>query len=81
MRYYSKRVTSISWIERVHAPLALKKEVHLNPDEIMQFCKERIAKYKVPKSGESLPKNSRGKVLEKDLRTQHPRNTNRRDWS
>ncbi len=60
------------WIERVHALIVLKQGVWTTPEEIIRFCQERIAKYKVPKSiefVESLPKNPQGKVLKKELRT------------
>lgn len=62
------------WIERVHALVVLKKDVSAGPDEIIRFCKERIAKYKAPRSVEfmeSLPKNPQGKILKKDLRTKY----------
>ncbi len=43
----------------------------LTEEEIISFCKERLAAYKVPKIVEfrdSLPKSAVGKVLRKDLR-------------
>ncbi|MBN1883520.1 MAG: long-chain fatty acid--CoA ligase [Deltaproteobacteria bacterium] len=42
-------------------------------DEIISYCKEKLAKYKVPKLVEfrdSLPKSTVGKVLRKELRAQ-----------
>ncbi len=65
------------WIERVHALIVLKKDAHVTPEEIIQFCKERIAKYKAPRSVEfveSLPKNPQGKILKRDLRERYQRN-------
>lgn len=62
------------WIERVHALIVLKKDASISPEEIIQFCKERIAKYKAPRSVEfvdSLPKNPQGKVLKKELRERY----------
>jgi acyl-CoA synthetase (AMP-forming)/AMP-acid ligase II len=62
------------WIERVHALIVLKKGVSAGQDEIIHFCKERIAKYKAPRSiefVESLPKNPQGKILKKDLRERY----------
>ncbi len=62
------------WIERVHALIVLKKDVSVGPDELIQFCKDRIAKYKAPRSIEfvdSLLKNPQGKILKKDLRERY----------
>lgn len=42
-----------------------------NKDELLKFCKEKLAAYKVPKIIElrtSLPKSNVGKVLKKDLK-------------
>ncbi len=42
------------------------------PDEIIEFCREHIGGYKVPKvidiRGEALPKSGPGKVLKRELR-------------
>lgn len=62
------------WIERVHALIVLKKDVLVSPEELLQFCKERIAKYKAPRSIEfvdSLPKDPQGKILKKELRAKY----------
>jgi acyl-CoA synthetase (AMP-forming)/AMP-acid ligase II len=58
------------WVERVHAVITLKKDAVANEDEIIAFCKERIASYKTPKSVEfveSLPKSPQGKILKREL--------------
>ena len=58
------------WVEKVHAVVALKKGASLTADELINFCKGRIARYKAPKSVEfmkSLPKNPSGKILKKEL--------------
>ena len=42
-----------------------------DPDEIINFCRSKLAGYKVPKKIEfisRLPRNPSGKVLKKDLR-------------
>jgi fatty-acyl-CoA synthase len=42
----------------------------VNPDSILQICRQQLAKYKVPKEltiMKSLPKGSSGKILKKDL--------------
>jgi len=41
------------------------------PDDLVAYCRERMAGFKVPKRivvVESLPKNASGKVLKRDLR-------------
>jgi fatty-acyl-CoA synthase len=58
------------WVERVHAVVTLKKGANLIAEELIDFCKERIARFKAPKSVEfveSLPKNPSGKILKKEL--------------
>jgi acyl-CoA synthetase (AMP-forming)/AMP-acid ligase II len=62
------------WIERVHAVVALKEGRHATGDEIMEFCKQHLARYKAPKSVEfveSLPKNPQGKILKRELREKY----------
>lgn len=48
----------------------LKENTQITKKEILTFCKERLATYKLPKSIrliESFPKNATGKILKKDL--------------
>jgi long-chain acyl-CoA synthetase len=62
------------WVERVHALIVLKTGASASEDEIIGFCKERLASYKAPKSVEfveSLPKNPQGKILKKEIRTKY----------
>jgi long-chain acyl-CoA synthetase len=62
------------WIERVHALIVLREGQSLKEDEIMSFCKSRLARYKAPKSVEfveSLPKNPQGKILKRELRKKY----------
>jgi long-chain acyl-CoA synthetase len=50
----------------------LKKDAHATSDEIIAFCRERIAAYKVPSVVEflnELPKSATGKILKRVLRT------------
>ena len=59
------------WVERVHALIVLKAGGRATAEEIVEFCKNRLARYKAPKSVEfvsSLPKNPQGKILKKELR-------------
>lgn len=65
-------VPSDQWGEAVKAIVVLKKGHEATADEIMEFCKGKIAGYKRPQSVdfiEELPRNASGKVLKKDLRT------------
>ncbi|MBU2601729.1 MAG: AMP-binding protein [Actinobacteria bacterium] len=53
------------WVERVHALLVLKSGETVAPEEIIEFCRQRLSRYKAPKSVEfvdSLPKNASGKI-------------------
>jgi len=62
------------WVERVHAVVVTKKGASTTAEELIAFCKERIAGYKAPKSVEfvdSLPKNPAGKILKRELREKY----------
>jgi long-chain acyl-CoA synthetase len=62
------------WVEKVHAIVETRKGVRTNAEELIAFCKKRIAGYKVPKDIEfvdSLPKNPAGKILKKELREKY----------
>lgn len=59
--------------ERVKAFVVLKKEETATPEEIIEYCREYLARYKVPKYldfVEELPKSAVGKILRKELRRQ-----------
>ena len=59
------------WVEKVHAIIVLKEGKSANETELIDFCKERLARFKAPKSVEfadSLPKNPAGKILKRQLR-------------
>jgi acyl-CoA synthetase (AMP-forming)/AMP-acid ligase II len=62
------------WVEKVHAVVALKEGKTATEQEIVDFCKSRLARYKAPKSVEfvtALPKNAGGKVLKRELRDKY----------
>jgi len=62
------------WGESVKAIIVLRKGAKASESEIIDYCKERLASYKKPKSVEfwdSLPKNPSGKVLKKDIRDRY----------
>ena len=59
------------WIEAVMAVVVPRAGHSLTADEILRFCRERMAGYKAPKLVEvvdQLPKNASGKILKRDLR-------------
>jgi long-chain acyl-CoA synthetase len=62
------------WVERVHALVVLKEGRNTTEDEMIEFCKQHLARYKAPKSVEfveSLPKNPQGKILKRELRKKY----------
>jgi long-chain acyl-CoA synthetase len=60
------------WGETVHAVVMRKPGVPVTCDEIIAFCKQRIAHYKCPRSvhvqDEMLPLSGAGKILKRELR-------------
>lgn len=51
--------------------VVLKKGKKLTEQEIIHFCRQRLAPYKIPRSIEfrtSLPKTATGKILKKGLK-------------
>ena len=57
--------------EEVKAVVALGVGKQASEKELIDFCKERLAAYKYPRSVEflvELPKGPTGKILKKDLR-------------
>jgi long-chain acyl-CoA synthetase len=61
------------WGEAVHAVVVPRPEhSNVDPVEIIEFCREHIAGYKVPKGidiqHDPLPKSGPGKVLKRELR-------------
>jgi long-chain acyl-CoA synthetase len=59
------------WGETAKAMVVKKADVEVTEQEIIEFARERLAKFKCPTSVdwlEALPRNPSGKVLKKDLR-------------
>ncbi len=59
------------WGEAVKGVVVLKPGHHATEEEIIRFCKDRIAHYKAPKSidfMDALPKTGSGKIHKKSLR-------------
>jgi len=64
------------WGEVVKAIIVLKPGQKATPEEITEFCREKLASYKKPTTVEfvdSLPKNAVGKVLKTVLRGDKPK--------
>ena len=63
------------WGEQVKAICVLKPGTQATPDELIQYCKERLASFKAPASVTfvaELPRNALGKVLKNELRQLYP---------
>ncbi|MFW6776174.1 long-chain-fatty-acid--CoA ligase [Nocardioides sp. CPCC 205120] len=59
------------WGETVKAVVALRPGTEATEQEIVDFCRERLAHFKCPRSVDvlpALPRNPTGKILKKDLR-------------
>src|SRR5262245_6104766 len=65
-------VPDAKWGEAVHAIVVPRAGQAVAPVDLIAFCRERIAAYKVPKQidlrDEPLPKSGPGKVLKRELR-------------
>ncbi len=62
------------WGEQVKAVVVVKQGCSVSEEDIISFCKERLAGFKVPKSvdyAESIPRSLIGKMLKKDLRKKY----------
>ena len=62
------------WIEAVAAVIVLRSGATLTADEVDEHLKSVLAGYKRPKFvvfANALPKNPSGKILKKELRTEH----------
>jgi long-chain acyl-CoA synthetase len=77
--YYHPKVREVAVVgvpdedtgETVKAVIVSEEGSDLSEDEIIAYCGEKMAAYKIPKLVkllESLPKNAAGKILKKDLK-------------
>jgi long-chain acyl-CoA synthetase len=61
-----------TWGEQVHAVVVKRPGADVQPQEIIAFCKDRIAGYKCPRSVDVreslLPLSGAGKILKRELR-------------
>ena len=68
------------WGESVKAVVELSGGQEATPEELIAWCKEKLAGYKCPRSVdifEELPRNPTGKLLKKDLRKPYWENRDR----
>ena len=59
------------WGESVKAVVELSEGQQVTPEELVAWCREKLAHYKCPRSVDimaELPRNPTGKLLKKDLR-------------
>jgi acyl-CoA synthetase (AMP-forming)/AMP-acid ligase II len=64
-------IPSERWGETILAFLVTRDGKPIDTDEVIAFCRDRLAGYKIPrevKCIEEIPRNPSGKVLKKDLR-------------
>lgn len=67
-------VSDAEWGQEPKAIIALKKGQECDPEELMEFCRQKLASFKRPRYVcfiEELPKTSTGKILKRDLRQNH----------
>jgi acyl-CoA synthetase (AMP-forming)/AMP-acid ligase II len=62
------------WGEAVKAVVSLVEGKSLTEDELISYCKNKLASFKKPKSVDfvdELPKNNTGKILKRELRDRY----------
>jgi acyl-CoA synthetase (AMP-forming)/AMP-acid ligase II len=67
-------VADPKWGEAVKAVVVLKSGERATEEEIIQYCKQHIARYKAPKSVDflsELPKTGSGKIFKKGLKERY----------
>ncbi|MGB6338663.1 MAG: long-chain-fatty-acid--CoA ligase [Candidatus Aminicenantaceae bacterium] len=70
------------WGERVTAAIVLKEDEDVQEEEIIDFCKERLAPFKAPKTvifTDCLPKTGSAKICKCKLREQFEKEYKQRD--
>ncbi|MDO8532382.1 MAG: long-chain-fatty-acid--CoA ligase [Dehalococcoidia bacterium] len=64
-------IPDVEWGERVRAIVVLKNAQKATPEELTEFCRQRLSSFKKPESvvfAKELPRNPMGKVLKRILR-------------
>jgi fatty-acyl-CoA synthase len=67
-------VADSKWGEAIKAVVVIESGQMASEEEIIDFCRERIARFKCPKSVDfvqALPKNPAGKILKRELRERY----------
>ena len=62
--------------EKVNAAIVLKDGASVTAEDIIAYCREKLAVYKAPERVEfvrELPKSATGKILKRILRDQAPK--------
>jgi fatty-acyl-CoA synthase len=62
------------WQEVGRALVVVKEGQELTEEEVIGFCQDRLARFKIPKSVlfvDALPRTAAGKVLKRELRKQY----------
>jgi acyl-CoA synthetase (AMP-forming)/AMP-acid ligase II len=62
------------WMEVVSAHVVPKPGMEVTEEDIIAFCKQNMAGYKVPKKvfvRSSLPMTASGKILKREIRAEH----------
>ena len=65
-------IADVEWGQKVAAVLVARPGMTVDPGEVQEFCRQRLASFKKPEVIEvvdELPKNQMGKILKKDLRS------------
>jgi len=68
------------WGEAIRAVISLVPGESVTAQEILLFCAQHIARYKVPKSVDfvdELPKSNYGKILKREIRAKYWKNEDR----
>ncbi len=62
------------WQEVGRALIVVKEDLTLTGEELIEFCQDKLARYKIPKSVvfvDALPRTAAGKVLKRELRKEY----------
>ena len=72
-------VPSVEWGQEPKAVVVLKKGQKASPEELIEFCRQKLSSFKRPRYVvfvNELPRTSTGKVLKRVLREQHGKTDN-----
>jgi acyl-CoA synthetase (AMP-forming)/AMP-acid ligase II len=64
-------IPSEDWGEAVHAVVVARGEAALSGDVIIEYAREHLAGYKIPRSisfSDAIPRNGSGKIMKRELR-------------